>query len=201
MDARSFSPACERNQEPIRAVLAGWLPPQGRVLEIAAGTGQHAAYLGAAFPALEWQPTDRTSDDFASIVAWTEGVPSVKPPLVLDVTGDDWPVEQADFIFNANMIHISPWATTEGLFRGAATVLESAGRLALYGPFRRAGVPTAPSNESFDGSLKARDPSWGLRDLEAVEEVAAVHGLRRVELVEMPANNLFVLFEAGTSHP
>ena len=195
MDARRFSPACERNREPIRAELARWLPGSGTVLEIASGTGQHAAYLAEAFPALRWHPTDRTPDDFASIEAWTAGLPNVEPPRVLDVLADAWPVESAHFIFNANMIHISPWGTTEGLFRGAARALIPRGGVALYGPFRRAGVPTAPSNEAFDASLRERDPEWGLRSLEDVEAVAARHGFQRTALVEMPSNNLMLLFE------
>lgn len=197
MDDRRFSPACERNREPIRAELARWLPQSGLVLEIASGTGQHAAYLADAFPELRWQPTDRTSDDFPSIEAWTAGRANVEPPRVLDVLEDAWPVKIADFIFNANMIHISPWSTTEGLFRGAARTLAPRGGVALYGPFRRAGFPIAPSNEAFDASLRARDAGWGLRSLEDVEAVGARVGFRRTALVEMPANNLLLLFERG----
>jgi len=176
-------------------VLAAWVPDSGSVVEIAAGTGQHAAYLAGAFSALKWVPTDRTADEFASIRAWTEDLPNVAPPCVLDVTADRWPVEGADFLFNANMIHISPWATTEGLFRGAARVLSARGRVALYGPFREAEVPTAPSNDAFDASLKGRDPRWGLRALEEVEAVARRFGFERADRVEMPANNLMLRFD------
>lgn len=195
MDARRFSPACERNQAPIRDVLAGWLPEQGTVLEIASGTGQHAAFLGAAFPALRWQPSDRAPDDFESIEAWTRGLSNVLPPQVLDVTADAWPVDAAELVFNANMIHISPWATTSGLFRGAARITPPQGRVALYGPFREADLPTAPSNEAFDASLRARDPAWGLRERERVEEVARSFGFVLAERVEMPANNLMLRFD------
>jgi len=186
---RQHSEACVRNQGPILAALQPRLPA-GLVLEVASGTGQHAAWFGAALPNT-WQPTDRTPEGRASIQAWCAGVPNVLPPLDLDVLAP-WPVERADAVYCANMVHIAPWACAQALVEGAARVLGPGGRLFLYGPFRRGGH-LVPSNVDFDGWLKARDPAFGVRDLEAVE--AAATGFTLAEVVEMPANNQLVVFD------
>lgn len=190
------APATERNREPIAAVLENVLPERGTVLEIASGTGEHAVYLAGRFPHLLWQPSDPDPGALASIRAWRNeaGPTNLLEPLRLDAAEAAWPVGSADAILCVNMVHISPWAATEGLIRGAWRVLASGAPLVLYGPYRRAGVPTAASNLAFDASLKARNPEWGLRDLEAVEGEAARHGLRLERALEMPANNLTIVF-------
>ena len=172
------------------------LPASGIVLEVASGTGEHAAYFAAAFPRLLWQPTDPDPGALASIAAWREETRSANllPPLRLDAAEGDWPVERADALLCVNMVHISPWAATLGLLRGAARLLPRGGPLILYGPYRRAGVETAPSNEAFDSSLKARNPEWGLRQLEVVGAEAEAEGLELERLFEMPANNIVALF-------
>ena len=189
------SPAAVRNRDPILEVLRRHLPAEGLVLELAAGTGEHAAYFARALPGLTWQPTDPDPQALLSMAAWREaaGLSNLLPPVRLDATRS-WPVEHADAVVCINMVHISPWAATEGLMAGAARVLPASGVLLLYGPYREIDVPTAPSNEAFDASLKARDSAWGLRDREAVEALARAHGLERIERVEMPANNLSLVF-------
>jgi SAM-dependent methyltransferase len=194
MSRRECAPAAERNREPILEVLRRVLPAGGSVLEIAAGTGQHAAWFAAALPDLTWQPTDAEAGMLGSIGAWCEGLVNVTAPLQLDVTADRWPIERADAIVCANMIHIAPWAACEGLLRGAGRVLGPGGVLYLYGPYRLGGAHTAPSNEAFDHSLRARDPRWGVRDLEAVVREAAGRGLVLEERVAMPANNQSLIF-------
>lgn len=195
-DGRLFSAACERNREPILEVLRSILPDRGLVLEIASGTGMHAAWFAPRLPHLEWQPSDADEEALASIEAWRRAEPSenLRPPVRLDVTLDVWPLREADAIFNANMIHISPFRCTLGLLRGAARLLNAGAPLVLYGPYKIGGAHTAPSNERFDASLRERDPSWGVRDLEAVREVAADHGFGFEDLVAMPANNHCVVF-------
>jgi len=191
------APATLRNREPILAVLDRVLPDSGIVLEIASGTGEHATWLAPKLPGIAWQPTDADPSALDSIAAWTKesGAPNVLPPLVLDVCEDKWPVAAAAAIFCANMIHIAPWAAAEGLVRGAARILPPGGLLVLYGPFMIDGAHTAPSNASFDEGLRARNPEWGVRDLGAVSALAAGHGFELLEKVEMPANNLTVVFE------
>lgn len=195
-DARRFAPATARNREPILAVLRPLLPADGLVLEIASGSGEHVIAFARALPSLTFQPSDPSPEARDSIAGWTaaEGLENVRPPLELDVTQDPWPIAAADAILCINMIHISPWAATEGLMRGAGRLLGPEGLLYLYGPFRRAGVATAPSNEAFDADLRRRDARWGLRDLDAVRRCADSHGLSFERLVEMPANNLSVIF-------
>ena len=188
------APATARNREPILAVLRDILPAAGLILEIASGTGEHVRFFAESFPQLEWQPSDPDPDALSSIAAWSEGVPNIRPPLQLDARDPDWPIAAADAMLCINMVHISPWAATEGLFAGAARLLPPGAPLYLYGPYRRAGVTTAPSNEAFDQSLKARNPEWGLRHLEEVIAAAGRAGLRFDRLVEMPANNLSVIF-------
>lgn len=193
-DARRYAPATLRNRDPILAVLRRVLPARGQVLEVASGTGEHCAYLAAALPGLDWQPTDPDAEGRASTDAWCHGLPNVRPALALDAAAEDWPVARAEAVLCINMIHIAPPAATPGLLRGAARVLGPGGVLVLYGPYRRDGVPTAPSNEEFDASLRARDPRWGLRRLEEVAAEAARHGFAPPEVTEMPANNLTVVF-------
>lgn len=195
-DARRHAPATERNREPILALLREVLPPAGLVLEVASGTGEHGVYFASALPDLQWQPSDPDPDARASIAAWrAEGATTnLLDPLALDAAAPDWPVDRADAVVCINMIHISPWASTEGLMAGAGRLLSSDQPLVLYGPYRRKGHPTAPSNEAFDEDLKRRDPRWGLRWLEDVEAVAEKNGLVLERIVEMPANNLTVVF-------
>lgn len=198
MSQRRFSVACERNREPIRQVLARWLPDRGRVLEVSSGTGQHVAHFAEAFAQLRWMPSDRSGADFDSIRAWTEGLDNVDPPRVVDVLDSPDEHLSADVVFNANMIHISPFETTSGLFRWAAHVLPAGGQLILYGPYFEDGVETAPSNLAFDVSLRQRDPSWGIRRREDVDDLGAAHGFVRRERVEMPANNLLLRYLFAT---
>lgn len=191
---RRHAPATLRNRAPIATILAQLLPPAGRVLEVASGSGEHCAYFAEHFPRLEWQPSDPDPDSLASIAAWCEGLENVRPPLALDAAAADWPVARADALLCVNMVHISPWKATLGLMAGAARVLSPAAPLILYGPYREAGMPTAPSNEAFDQSLRSRNPAWGLRLLDAVIAAAAAEGLALDRRVAMPANNLIVAF-------
>ena len=228
-DRRRFAESSERNKGPILDVLKRVLPEQGLVLEIGSGTGQHAAHFAPRLPGIIWQPTDPDPESFASIDAWAQeaGAPNLRRPVVLDVTEAVWPIEQeagtaerrtgkqqvAAAVFSANMIHIAPWDCCLGLLAGAGRILaarggedrrsdrdERRGVLVLYGPFKRHGRHTAPSNESFDESLRARDPAWGVRDLDAVADAAAGAGLALAETVEMPANNLIAAFRRRGHH-
>tara|TARA_B100000678_G_scaffold287232_2_gene293435 strand:+ start:320 stop:919 length:600 start_codon:yes stop_codon:yes gene_type:complete len=196
MSAKRESPAAQRNRAPIAAVLAEELPEHGLVLEIASGTGEHAVHFAREFPALEWQPSDPDAQARASIVAYLADVvlPNLHPPLPLDAAAVDWPVAQADAILCVNMLHISPWEASEGLFAGAARVLDAGAPLILYGPYIEADVETAPSNLAFDESLKARDPRWGLRDIADVDALATRNGFARTRRVAMPANNLMLVY-------
>ena len=193
---KQYAPAAERNREPISAVLRQVLPESGLVLEVASGTGQHSAAFAALFPDLVWQPSDPDPSALSSIAAWREeaGLPNLRAPVRLDAEAWPWPVDRADAVLCVNMVHISPWAATLGLLSGAAALLPPGGPLILYGPYRRAEVATAPSNESFDLSLKSRNPEWGLRNLEDVSGAAEAQGLRFERLFEMPANNLTVVY-------
>lgn len=194
-DHRRSAPHVARNAGPIAAVLAEILPPRGLVLEVASGTGEHSLHFAREFPKLLWQPSDPEPAALRSIEAWRaeSGLFNLLPPVSLDVRAAEWPVPQADAILCINMIHISPWAATAGLLRGAGRLLGEGAPLYLYGPYRRAEVETAQSNEAFDADLKARDPEWGLRDLGAVAAEAATHGFTLDRLVEMPANNISVI--------
>lgn len=192
-DPRHYAPATLRNRDPILAVLRRLAPATGRLLEIASGSGEHAAYFAAALPALEFHPTDPDPERCASIDAWCAGQPNVHPALALDAAAHDWPVAGPfDLILSCNMTHIAPWAATKGLIAGAGRTLSPGGTLLLYGPYIQAGIPTAPSNQQFDASLRAQNPEWGLRDLEAVAALALQAGLTGPEITEMPANNLCV---------
>ncbi len=185
--------APERNKEPILEILRRVLPTKGTVLEIASGSGQHIAYFSEQLPHLRWLPSDPDPENLASIRAYRENAKFLEP-RVIDVRSWEWDVGCVEAIYCANMIHIAPWECTEGLIRGVGRNLHKAGTFVLYGPFRIGGAHTAPSNEQFDASLKARDPSWGVRDLEAVEALASQVGLALRERVEMPANNQTLVF-------
>jgi SAM-dependent methyltransferase len=190
------APAAERNKEPILDVLRRVLPPRGVVLEVASGTGQHAVHMAAALPGLVWQPSDPDPDARASITAWIEdaGAANVLLPVALDVRSGPWPVESADAVVCINMIHIAPWAAAEHLVEGAGRILGPGAPLVLYGPYRRDGRHTAPSNEAFDADLRRRNPEWGVRDLQAVAALATENSFVLEDVVEMPANNLTVVF-------
>jgi SAM-dependent methyltransferase len=199
-DARLFAPAVARNRDPLLAVLRPRLPRAGLVLEIASGTGEHLAALAALTPDLAFQPTDPDPAARASADAWARHLAAgnMRPALPLDAAAPEtWPIAAADAILCVNMIHIAPWAATLGLLRGAARLLPPGAPLFLYGPFRRGGAHTAPSNAAFDESLRARDPAWGVRDLEAV--AAAAEGFGPPELIPMPANNLTVVFRRSAA--
>jgi len=195
-DPRRHAPAAARNRDAILAVLRHVLPARGTVLEIASGTGEHAAHFAAALPGLVWQPSDGDDAALASIDAWAadSGAASIRPALHLDVTETPWPVAQVDAVFCANMIHIAPWQAALSLLSEAGRILTRGGPLILYGPFMRDGQHTAPSNEDFDRSLRGRNPDWGVRDLAEVAGHADAAGLRLEETVSMPANNLTVIF-------
>ena len=190
------APAAARNRQPILEVLRPRLPARGLVLEVASGTGEHAVHFAAALPGLDFQPSDPDADARASIDAWVadSGLANLRPALALDAAAPGWPVAAADAVLCCNMIHISPWASAAGLVAGAASILPPGGLLYLYGPYRRNGRHTAPSNAAFDEDLRRRNPAWGVRDLEAVAALAAGSGFGTPEVVEMPANNLSVLF-------
>lgn len=195
-DARRCAPATLRNRDPILAVLRWSLPAAGTVLEIASGTGEHAAHFARALPGLSWQPSDLSADALASIAGWRamDGTPNLLAPIALDAATPVWPIARADAIVAINLVHISPWAATLGLIAGAGRLLDSGGLLYLYGPFRQAGRPFAPSNAAFDADLRARNPEWGIRDVADLAEAAGAEGLRLQEVVAMPANNLSLLF-------
>jgi SAM-dependent methyltransferase len=194
-DERRSAPAAARNAGPIAAALHAILPERGLVLEIASGSGEHALRFAREFPQLLFQPSDAEPAALRSIEAWRAeaGLSNLLPPIALDARAAEWPVAAADAILCINMVHISPWAATEGLMRGAGRLLAPGALLYLYGPYRQAGVETAPSNEAFDQSLRARDPYWGVRELEGVVAEAEANGLRLDRIVAMPANNLSVV--------
>jgi hypothetical protein len=197
-DARQYAPAAERNAGPILAVLGRHLPASGTILEVGSGTGQHVVALAAAHPKLRWQPSDPDPAARASIAAWSAAaaLANVRAPLDLDVTAEDWtralegPLQALVCI---NLLHVAPWAACAGLLEGAGVLLERGAPLYLYGPFMQGGRHTAPSNARFDHYLRAYDPAWGVRDLEAVVECAAEWGFELVEAVPMPANNLSII--------
>lgn len=193
-DPRRYAEATDDNRDDLLAVLRRVLPPSGLVLEVASGTGQHAAFFAPRLPGREWQPTDFEPGARASVDAWArhEGATNVRPALELDATSDLWPVAKADAVVCVNMIHIAPWTAGLGLLRGAARVLPPGGPLVLYGPYRVDGV-MAESNRDFDGWLRARDASWGVREVADVEAAARIVGLEPVERVPMPWDNLVVV--------
>lgn len=215
MEGLQFSPSAERNKGPILKVLQEVLPPDCSVLEIASGSGQHAAYFAPQLAPRHWLPSDPQPELRRSIMAWRSDQPchELHPPLGLDVVEPTWPVEDERLvntigavdipeiraIVNINMIHIAPWEACLRLVVGAGRILKPNGVLFLYGPFKRDGKHTAPSNTAFDQSLKARDSSWGIRDLEAVIRVAEQQGFQCSRIIPMPANNLSVVFTKAES--
>ena len=204
------SPAAERNQGPILAQLLALLPPTGTALEIASGTGQHAAHFAAALPGWTWQPTDLHDTHFGSITGWAAqaGARNVQAPRRLDVLHDRWPSEgpafgaaSFDLVYCANMLHIAPWACCTGLMQGAARHLAPGGRLVAYGPYLEDGVPTAPGNLAFDASLRAQDAAWGIRRIEDVTAAATQAGLQLAARHAMPANNLLLVWTHAAHQP
>jgi SAM-dependent methyltransferase len=195
-DARRYAPSVARNKDAIAGVLARYLPSSGLVLEIASGSGEHAVHFASTFPALVFQPTDPSEEARASIAAWRQeaALPNMRAPLALDVTAAPWPINYADAVTCINMIHIAPWEATLGLVAGAARVIPPGGLLFLYGPYKRAGQHTAPSNADFDASLRERDARWGVRDLETVAAEATAMGFAAPMIEAMPANNLSLIF-------
>jgi hypothetical protein len=193
---KRIAPATMRNRDAIAAVLADWLPASGKALEVASGSGEHVVHFAAAFPGIDWQPSDPDPAGLTSITAYRAeaGLANIAQPLSLDAAARDWPVDRVDAILCINMVHISPWEATLGLFAGAARLLAPASPLILYGPYIEADVPTADSNAAFDDSLRSRNPAWGLRDADAVKAAAADAGLAFAERRAMPANNLMLLF-------
>ncbi|WP_050803756.1 DUF938 domain-containing protein [Citromicrobium sp. JLT1363] len=196
MSAKRESPAAQRNRAPIAQVLSEELPERGLVLEIASGTGEHAVHFARQFPDLDWQPSDPDAQARASIGAYAEeaALPNLREPVALDVSTEEWPIRSADALLCVNMVHISPWRASEGLFAGAAEILAEGAPLILYGPYIEAGVETAASNLAFDESLKARNPEWGLRDVSDIDALARRSGFSRMRRVQMPANNIVLVY-------
>ena len=195
-DGRWVAPAAERNKGPILEVLQRVLPPRGLVLEIGSGTGQHVVHFAKALSQLSWQPSDPDAENRQSIALWSrlEELGNVRAPLALDVRERPWPIDAADAIVCINVVHVSPWAATLALFDGVREMLPPEGVLFLYGPYRRGGRHTAPSNEKFDADLRAHNPEWGLRDIGELAEVADRVGFALAEIVDMPANNFSLVF-------
>lgn len=199
-DERRFAPASARNREPILEVLRRHVQPRADVLEIASGSGEHAVFLAPRLEVTSWQPTDPDASARRSIDAWRahegDAARAVRPAIELDVTSDPWPELEVrpTLVLCVNMIHIAPFAACEGLVRGSARALPPGGLLCLYGPYKRDGEHTAPSNAEFDRSLRSRNPEWGVRDLGDVTRVARARGFEPLDVVAMPANNLTVLF-------
>ena len=200
-DARLVAPATARNREPILNILRRQMPSRGLILEVASGTGEHIAYVAEALSSdLRFQPSDLDAGARASIDAWAAwlGVSNILPAIALDASAKHWPIQQANGVVCINMIHIAPWEAAIGLMRGAANLLPAGGALFLYGPFRRGGRHTSPSNAAFDRTLRMQDRNWGVRDLEEVVEVAEGYGFVPPLIEEMPANNLSLVFRRAT---
>ena len=196
---RLFSPSAARNRDPILDALQSILPPQGSMLVIASGTGEHVVHFARGLPGWRVQPTEFDEASRQSVRAWIahEGLANIAAPVTLDASAGVWPVESAgpvDAVLSLNMIHIAPWAAAQGLFRGAGRVLKPGGLLLLYGPFQEDGVHNAPSNAAFDESLRARDPDWGVRDIRDLQALANDNGLTLRERQAMPANNQILVF-------
>jgi hypothetical protein len=205
-DGRLDAPAFHRNHQAIWAVLQQFFAGKsGDVVEAGSGTGQHVVDFARPIPEIIWWPSDLNEQHLKSIAAWRAhaGLPNVRPPLRIDLSDPAWCPEMHDgsgpgellAVFCANVIHIAPWRVAEGLFAGAGRYLRADGRLFLYGPFKRSGKHTALSNAVFDSSLRERDPEWGVRDIDDLKKLAANVGLGLVEIAEMPANNLILVFE------
>jgi hypothetical protein len=199
--AKVFAAAAERNRHPILEALRTRLPTTGRVLEVASGSGQHAAFMARHLPQLEWCPTDITDTALASIEAHREeaNLPNLAPPRRLDASSQHWPAGEFAAVVCINMVHIAPWETCLGLLRGSATTLRAGAPLALYGPMILPDSPTAPSNLEFDRNLRLRDPRWGVRKLADIEQAATERGFALDEVIPCPANNHIVVFRRTTS--
>jgi hypothetical protein len=200
LDLRRYAPATERNREPILAILRQVLPATGTILEISSGTGEHCVFMAPQLAPRHWLPSDPNPDARSSIGAWQQSAPcdNIYPPIDLDASSSEWLVsskEPITAIVNINMIHIAPRSAYLGLFAGASRILPIGGILYLYGPFKQAGVHTAPSNAAFDESLRSQNPEWGVRDLEEITVVAHSHNLELQQVYPMPANNLSVVFK------
>ncbi|HEY0972913.1 MAG TPA: DUF938 domain-containing protein [Solimonas sp.] len=195
MDGKPFSAACERNREPILAVLRTQFADRRRVLEIGSGTGQHAVHFAAALPQLVWQCSDR-APNLPGIRAWLDeaALTNTPPPLTLDVQQDDWPTACFDAIYSANTLHIMGWPEVERFFRKLPSVATDDARLLIYGPFNDAGRYSSDSNAAFDRQLRAQDPRMGLRDVEAVDALARAAGFAGLTPIAMPANNRCLLW-------
>ena len=193
---KRYAPATARNSGPLAEVLALELPESGLVLEVASGSGEHAVFMARRFPTLRWQPSDLGTDALASVEAWVaeSGLANLLPAVALDASAQQWPIDVADAVLCVNMVHISPWSASEGLFAGAGRILAPGSPLILYGPFIEQQIETAPSNLAFDESLRMRSPEWGLRKVTALDRLAASHGLERTARHEMPANNLPLVY-------
>ena len=199
MNVKQYALATGRNREPIFQVLSEVLPQSSKVLEIASGTGEHAVYFASKLPSCHWIPSDVNPESRSSITAWKNdsAIDNLSLPLSIDVTQDNWQsgvAKEIDTIVNINMIHIAPWQACLGLMKGAGQILPSSGILYLYGPYKRDGEHTAVSNANFDRSLRERNPQWGVRDLEQVIEAAGNADLKLQQVIEMPANNLSIIF-------
>jgi SAM-dependent methyltransferase len=196
-DVKRHAPATERNRDVIAETLARLLPAEGLVLEVASGTGEHAVHFARLFPALTWQPSDPDPIALASINAWRadSNVPNMRPAMLLDASAD-WPIMQADAVVCINMTHISPWAATVGLLRNAARLLPPSAVLFIYGPYNQRDVPLAQSNAAFDASLRQQNAEWGLRYVDDIAEEAYKSGLHLDSVIDMPANNLSLIFRA-----
>ena len=194
--AKSFAPAAERNRQPLLDVLRRVLPPAGLVLEVASGSGQHAIFFTEHLPALRWLPSDASSEALESIGAWVDEAnrENLLAPIELDVCWPEWPLMEADALVCINMIHVSPWETTEALFRGAGKLLAGGSSLITYGPYRLHGQHTATSNVAFDESLRSRDARWGVRDIDQLSELGRKTGFALEERVDMPANNMTLMW-------
>jgi hypothetical protein len=195
-DHRQYASATVRNRDFILDVLRDVLPTTGVILEIASGSGEHVVHFARNLPSLVFQPSDPEPDALLSVAAWMKAadVTNVRAPIVLDASRSPWPIASADGIICINMVHISPWDASVGLIRGAAAILPPGSPLYLYGPYKRKGFATAPSNEAFDRNLRDRNPIWGLRDLEAIAAIAQSAGFSIPDITEMPANNLSIVF-------
>jgi SAM-dependent methyltransferase len=193
---KHHAPAADRNKGPILGVLREFLVEPAFVLTIAEGSGQHVVHFAKHLPHVTFLPTDGDPDALASIAAYLDEAhcTNIRPPKLLDAASDEWPVERADLIVCINMIHISPWATTQGLFRGAARILPPGGFLITYGPYRFSGEFHAPSNKAFDESLRSRNPEWGVRDVDDLVEAAESAGMMIEGTVPLPANNHCLVF-------
>lgn len=196
---KRHAPATQRNSGPIAEMLARELPATGLVLEVASGTGEHAVFMARRFPGLVWQPSDRDLEALASIDAYAAeaGLANLRPALVFDAAKGNPPVARADALVCINMVHISPWEASIGLFRAAAALLEEGAPLVLYGPYIEEDVETAQSNTEFDRSLRERDPGWGLRNVPQMDRLGAEQGFARTSRVAMPANNLVLVYRQG----